>query len=201
MLTKVYLEGAMGERFGREWEFQIDSPAEALRMVDANSPGVFNWIRDNLQIYSKYRIVCERANGVKEEIGEEELTMQSSISAIYFVPLVEGEGSVARIVIGAALIYFSAGIASGLVAAGISGATAAGVSMMGASMILGGVVEMLSPRPTQSSGAAREDKTSYYFNGGANTMGQGAPVQLIYGRVRVGSHAISAALSVDQLLG
>lgn len=60
---------------------------------------------------------------------------------------------------------------------------------------------MLTPKTSNNQQTSeRKDKTSYYFDGPANTTMQGVPVQLIYGRALVGSHGISAALTIDQLM-
>ena len=67
-------------------------------------------------------------------------------------------------------------------------------------VMMGGITELLSPRPKKTDQSARQDGTSYFFDGPVNTTQQGVPVPLIYGRVLVGSQAISAKVTVDQLL-
>ena len=69
-------------------------------------------------------------------------------------------------------------------------------TLIGAALILGGVVELLSPRPKKDDKA---DTNSFYFDGPTNTEQQGSPVPLIYGRMLVGSHPISASISVDEI--
>jgi predicted phage tail protein len=69
---------------------------------------------------------------------------------------------------------------------------------MGASMVLGGIVQLLSPTPKIDSGIGSEDalhRPSYNFNGVVNTTAQGHPVALAYGRVICGSAVISAGLT------
>jgi predicted phage tail protein len=81
-----------------------------------------------------------------------------------------------------------------------SGPVGAAIGNIGVALMLGSVIEALSPKPTQSDPSARKDKTSYYFDGPVNTSVQGVPVPLIYGKIRAGSHAISASLTIDQLM-
>ena len=189
-LTKVILEGPLGKQFGREWEFAIDSPREALRMVDANSPGVFAWIKQNLQKYSRYRVVCERDDGVLEDLDNDTFLLnRGRLKSVRFVPLVEGASNVVKMVVGIVLI----GV--GLFAPGQQWALKLGIAVLAA-----GVVGALSPRPKMDTAGNTEGKASYLFDGPANTTAQGSPVQLIYGRVLAGSHAISAAVTVDQLM-
>lgn len=193
MLTKVILDGPMGKKFGREWELEVKSPREALRLINANTPGVFNWMRENASKYANYAVICKK--GEREDtFTEEQYSNQEGIyDEIRFVPVVEGAGNVFRIVVGAVLIIvdFFTDYASG-----------GYLTAMGIAMIAGGVAGMLAPKPKPGDMATneRKDKTSYYFDGPANTTNQGVPVQLIYGRCMVGSHSISAAVTVDQLM-
>lgn len=189
MLTKVFLEGPLGKKFGREWEFDISSPAEALRMVDANEPGVFAWIKANLRQYSRYKVLCKYENSGKvEALGDEEYQMLGKPIEIRFVPLIEGAGAVGRVVLGIVLVvagvYFQQ---PWMVQAGVG-------------MIVGGVVQLLVSQPEMGGEQVEtKNRTSYYFDGPVNTTQQGVPVQLIYGQALVGSHAISAEVSIDQL--
>lgn len=187
MLTKVYLEGAMGKAFGREWELQITSPADALRIIEANKPGLFAWIKQHLGKFDRYRVVCEYADGRIEEMDNDTVFMEGRPVVVRFVPLVRGAGAVFRFVLGAVLVvgglFFGQGWAV----------------KIGAALMIGSAIEMLSPRPKRDE-VERKDKTSHYFDGATNTTMQGVPVPLIYGRVLTGSHHISAALSVDQLI-
>lgn len=194
MLTQVQLGGTLGKKFGRNWNLDCNSPAEALRLIDANKPGLLNWMRRNVNAYDRYHIVVENEDGTKEELSESTYTMQRKAKKIRIVPIIAGAGAVARIIIGAVAVvvgavlsFYGFGAGTPLIAAGVS-------------MMIGGVVELLSPRPKASDGSQRQDKTSYYFNGPVNTTDQGVPVPLIYGRILVGSQAVSARVSIDQLM-
>lgn len=190
MLTKVILEGVMGKQFGREWAFDISSPAEALRMVNANKPGVFIWIKKNLEKYASYKVICKYESGREEELDKDSYMLNGKPTEIRFVPIVEGAGAVGRIILGIVLVV--AGVYTGQ----------AWLVQMGVAMALGGVIQLLTPQPkTNSNQEETKNKTSYFYDGPINTTRQGVPVQLIYGdQVLVGSHAISAQVSVDQLM-
>lgn len=72
---------------------------------------------------------------------------------------------------------------------------------MGASMALGGIVQMLSPQAKGlSSSAAPENKPSYAFGGPVNTVAQGNPVGVLYGKRRIGGAIISAGIYADDQL-
>lgn len=192
MLTKVVLDGPMGDKFGREWELEVSSPAAALRLIDANVGGLKGWIRDNVPLYSHYRVVCEYEDGRIEQLNDDTFPLERKLKSITFAPQIQGSGGVVKFVVGALLIIASFYIPG----------SQAFLLKMGASLMLSGVIEMLTTPPKVGGATKQEDVengTSYYFNGPVNTVSQGVPVQLIYGRVLVGSHPISAFVNIDQI--
>ena len=196
MLTKVILEGAFGKAVGRVWNLAVNTPQEALRMIDANvdsDKSPFAWIRNNLEKYASYKVICESENGNVAELDEEEYRsgVMGKLKSIRFVPLITGSGDVGKIVLGiviAVVAWFLPPAYAFLAPAMYS---------MAASLIIGGIVGLLTSKPTQSGNSEEGKKESYYFDGPANTTEQGVPVPLIYGRVLTGSHAISASITVD----
>ena len=72
MLTEVILDGAMGKKFGRKWELNVTTPSQALKLIYANIPGVFAWIRGNLDRYQNYKVLCEYENGRTEQSHDDD---------------------------------------------------------------------------------------------------------------------------------
>jgi predicted phage tail protein len=72
---------------------------------------------------------------------------------------------------------------------------------IGASLVLGGVAQLISPQPKggfeRGKEAARLE--SFSFSGIVNTSQQGLPVPIVYGRAFVGSAVLSSGLDVAQL--
>lgn len=69
---------------------------------------------------------------------------------------------------------------------------------IGAAMMVGGVVQMLSPQPAGL--ASKQDaanQASYAFGGVTNTVAQGYPVPLLYGKRLIGGAIISAGIYVE----
>ena len=196
MTTAVILDGAMGKKFGKRWDLCVDSPAEALRMISCNKPDFQFWLRDHATVYEGYQVTCEYGNGVVGEVNEQELFMNGEIVSIRFTPVLMGSGKFGMIILGviiiiAAIVSFQYEL--------ILPATAIMAGIAGVAMVVQGVIGVLTPQPKVNSldASGRVDKTSYYFNGPANTTAQGVPVPLIYGTCLVGSHAISASLTID----
>ena len=103
--------------------------------------------------------------------------------------------------------------------AGTGGFLVAGISTalgsIGTSLILGGVSQLLAPQPTiptlnnrtapgentnasgpQGVSRATSGQQSYAFAGPANTVGVGATVPLVYGKLLIGSHLLSSRVRV-----
>lgn len=190
MLTKIYLEGAMGRNFGREWTLDINTPIEALQLIQANIPAFGQWIRDNAKRYAKCMIICKYADGRTEALDEKTMLMHKEPKEIHFVPWVEGAGKAFQYIVGAAMIVV------GAVLCCFPGTQPLGTSLIvaGGGMIISGIVTALMGRVRKDDDDAG---TSYYFNGAQNTTSQGVPVPLIFGRCKVGSAVISSSINTS----
>jgi predicted phage tail protein len=126
------------------------------------------------------------------DIDLEELHHPAGAAPISFVPVVAGAGAVGRIIAGIALV------AIGLFVPGIG---ALGVQILvgvGASLVLGGVAQLLTPTPTTSKDEA-DPRKSFSFSGIQNTNRAGVPVPVVYGETLVGSVVVSAGIDIVQV--
>jgi predicted phage tail protein len=99
---------------------------------------------------------------------------------------------------------FSTGLGLGADVAGLGLMSAGSLGMLGATMAVGGISQLITPTPQASAGTyaameAPNARVSFLYNGPANTMEQGGPVPMIYGRMRVGSTLLSASLQNDEV--
>lgn len=72
---------------------------------------------------------------------------------------------------------------------------------IGVSMMLGGVVQLLTPQPSFNTGASSstDNKPNYAFGAPVNTVAMGYPVPVLYGEREIGGAIISAGMySGDQ---
>ncbi|MDF3736703.1 tail assembly protein, partial [Enterobacter hormaechei] len=104
-------------------------------------------------------------------------------------------------ILGVALVAVAAFVTGGA-AIGIGGTAFAGgwgaVAGIGASMAIGGVVQMLSPQTTGlASKQSADNRASYAFGGVTNTTSQGNPVPILYGKRRIGGAVASAGIYVE----
>jgi predicted phage tail protein len=182
-LKTIHLHGSLKE-FGDTFELNVTNTAMATRALIANLGDKF----EHAIRKGRFHVVLGDLDVEKpHDIGEDELLLGTSKKDIHIIPYVEGSSGVLRVIVGVVLIvaglYFHQ---SWLV-------------NMGASMALSGVAAMLTPTPksTQSSNVAQNP--SFIFNGAVNTVAQGGPIPLVYGRFRTGSVVISSGLETAEL--
>ena len=140
----------------------------------------------------------------KENRSDLEKLHLGTSKTLKIIPVIAGKGGLGKVVLGAALIgasfylpgatYFSAMSSFSINASAIA-------SSIGFSLLLGGVSQMLfaPPKAKINNGEKSSNLPSYAFAGAVNTTGQGNPIPICYGQLRVGSQVISTGLSVTQL--
>ena len=192
MLRKIKLYGKLAKFIGhRVLEADVATAAEAVRFLLANWPELEAHMNDQ-----HYRVSVG-----KYDLEAEELHHPAGAAPISFVPVVAGAKSgIFKFIAGVALIALSFLIIPlGIAAAGAGIATAVGLA--GASLLLGGIAQLLTPTPKVKLGAYNQDdpRKSYSFSGVQNTSRAGTPVPIVYGETLVGSVVISAGIDTVQV--
>lgn len=211
MEREVRLYGPLAKFIGqRSFMAEVSNAAEALRMLIYQFPGLEQHMADQ-----HYKVIVD---GYESDLEG----LHSPVSqTIRFVPVIGGAGGgVGKIIAGVALIAFAvvtagAGLIAG-VGLGFGLGTAVSIGAIGASLILGGVSQLLSPTPqigdfgpvsmggsrrsqTTTEGSELDPQESYSFSGIQNTSNVGTPVPLVYGETVVGSIVLSAGLDTDTI--
>lgn len=184
-MRKIILYGEMGKRFGREHKFSVKTAAEAIQAMCAN----FSGFRDYMKDAHKYGFGFSVSVGDNQIEKAKDTTLPSSESEdIVITPLFFGSGGVVKIIIGAVLV--TAGILLGWTGGGST------LIPIGASLILNGTFELLAgpPRLPSTGGGLGDSSQSFIFSGPENVTRQGGAVPVGYGRMMVGSTAISAGI-------
>jgi predicted phage tail protein len=188
MLRKIKLYGRLAKFIGkRVLRAEVATTAEAVRFLLANWPQLEGHMSNQ-----HYRVSVGNY-----ELTEDELGHPIGQQEIKFVPVVSGAGATGRIIAGIALV------AVGLFVPGIG---ALGVQLLvgvGASLVLGGVAELLTPTPKIPQGPDSQDdpRKSYSFSSIQNTSRAGTPVPIVYGRCIVGSVVVSGGIDTVQVVG
>lgn len=210
-VVKVY--GALRKKLGQcRFEFHADTPAQALKALCVNFPGLDKWLIDSEASGMGFRVT--RGREAITQSSPEGLVLPWSDREVFSItPVITGAGNAGRIFAGIGLIALSfllpgAGLfgatslfGASAVAGGALTTIGVAISGIGASLILGGVAGMISPQPTMgnlTSGRESARLESFTFSGIVNTSKQGMPVPIAYGRLFVGSAVISSGLDVNQ---
>ena len=198
MLRKIKLYGQLAKFIGqRVLEADVATAAEAVRMLAANFPGLEKHMADQ-----HYRVTVGTYDLTLDEIHD-----PAGQQDIMIVPVLAGAGAVGRILAGIAIVALSFGIgalaSAGVTLGGIGGIGTIGTAFVGigASLILGGVAQLLSPVPKvpQGAGSDNDPRKTFNFSGIQQTSRQGVPVPCVYGLTLVGSVVISAGVDTVQV--
>lgn len=195
-LRTVKLYGPMRSRFGREFTLNVSSPAEAIRALCVQIPGFKKYLMEAKNAGLTFALFIGKRNinqdGLHDPVGDDEIRI---------APIIEGSkrGGVLQTIIGVVLIVVGV-IVTGMTFGGAAPLGGALVNL-GIGMVIGGVVQMLSPQP-KGLGAKDEpdNQPSYSMNGAVNTAAQGNPVSLCYGGpLFIGCALISGGVYAEDL--
>ncbi|HDQ4808893.1 TPA: tail assembly protein, partial [Klebsiella pneumoniae] len=159
IMTRIELSGILGKTFGKVHHRLISTVQEAGIALAATIPGFENFMNN-----SKEKGLTFAVFKGKKNIGKDDLGFPVGGEVIRIVPVLIGskKAGLLQTILGAVIIVASA-VGSYFVPG--NPVSAFGYKM-GAAMMLGGVVQMLSPQP---AGLARKEsadnKASFAFGG------------------------------------
>ena len=204
-MVTIRLLGEAGRRFGRQFKLAVKTPAEAVRALCVQIPGLREYLLDSEENGIRWRAVTDHAEGL-----DEEGLLWPLSKRFILAPQPVGKGAVGKIVTGVVLVaasFFTAGATLGLFGLGQVGLTAfTGVfASVGGALLFGGIADLLTPTPKMpnvstagggigtgaTGGRSREDqRKSFTFDkSNANTQ-QGEVVPVLYGERIIGSTPI-----------
>jgi predicted phage tail protein len=174
----VILHGEMRNKFGEQFSFDGKSPQMLFSAMINQLPGFRKYIADK-----HFAIHLDDENIVENQLG-----MIKDFEVMHVAPVIAGSGNSWLSIIAGAAIITAAVITQQWWAVGL-----------GASLLLGGVAQMLSPTPSTNGYEEVDARQSFGFDGARNVANTGIPVPLLYGRMRVGSVVVSQQLEVNDI--
>ncbi|MCM2492698.1 MULTISPECIES: tail assembly protein [Burkholderia] len=186
-LRTIRLYGVLGARFGRVHRLAVGSALEATRALCVVLPGFKSFLARSRDQGLTFAVFVGREN-----LARDDLDLPVSREEIRIAPVIAGakRGGLFQTILGAALVGLALWNPAFL---GLSQGLATGLLAAGASLALGGVMQLISPQ-TGGLASTVDNGTSYYFNGPVNSAAQGEPVPIVYGRMIVGSKRISSGI-------
>jgi len=214
-VVKVY--GALRKRLGQcRFELEAATPAQAIKALCVNFPGLDKWLIDSEKDGVGYRVTVSKEKATEQDLSP--LLMPWSEKDVFSItPVIAGAGrGFGSILAGIALVTLAIAVptTAGLTLTGFSataaaaagttatvGATlAAAAGNIGLGLVFFGIAQSISPQPSLDSTLDESAQLeSFSFSNVVNTSKQGLPVPIAYGRVFVGSAIISSGLDVDEV--
>jgi predicted phage tail protein len=183
-MRNVYLEGELANRFGDKVTVKASTMAEIFKVLNANDPTLRKYFIDCHE--KGIGFSCETQNGAMDE---EDCILPLEADDIYLSPIPAGSKSagakiLTALAIAAMFIFAPAGGAlHGFLYASGGGLTTGGMILagIGVNLAMAGIQQMMMPDPATD----KDTPESYLFNGNQRSIGEGDPVPLLYGELRV----------------
>mgnify|MGYP003639475922 CR=1 FL=1 len=200
-MVTIRLLGEAGRLYGRRFQLAVKTPAEALRALCLQIPGLRQYLLESGEKGIAWRVVTDHAEGL-----DEDQMLWPMSKRLVLAPLPAGRGATGKIIAGIALVAVAILFApAGLLAGGLFTLGSAAVPIVagiGVSLLFGGVAELLTPTPkmpnvkgggfgggsSSTSGRDRDEQlNSFAFDkSNANTV-QGDVVPVLYGERIIGA--------------
>ena len=189
MMRNIYLEGELGDRYGRQLRANVDSVRDTFRLIEANYPD-----------FKTYLVDCHKKDiGFTVEVAgksiekEEDLIfpIQSGDIIISAIPA-GSKSSLGKILAAIAIVaimlirpdIFLYTTTAGTTALTIPGMIAGSLAM---GLAMTGIQQLMAPDPATDS----DEPASYMFNGSEQNVIEGDPVPILYGELRVPGRPIA----------
>ncbi len=187
MQVKLKFHGFLKELFS-EKSYDVKTPAEAIKA----------W-----SIQNRDKLKDKPLLSVKEASTEHLLYSNLQTEELNIYPTVigaKGGGGIIKIIVGAVLI------AAGVLVTPFSPMLGTALISLGASMVIGGVLEMLSPVPKLNANLgfdmspSNDDRRSNYLGAPGNTTKIGTPIPIGYGRFKLSGQFLSYNVNATDIV-
>lgn len=203
-LCTIRLHGELGERYGKVWHLAVRSVGEALRAIEAQAKGFLQFVRDFGGI--GFEVVRNGLTIPAPEGDDQFPTVQElqmcGLRSVSIIPVPSGAGSgkgIIQAIIGAVLVVASFYIGGSAGIAYFGAVASQAISQValsiGIGLTLSGLSSLLATSPNSTPDTKADNKASYIFQNAANVSAQGGPVQVVYGRMIIGSTVVSAGIA------
>tara|TARA_B100000214_G_scaffold251540_1_gene184946 strand:- start:6382 stop:7047 length:666 start_codon:yes stop_codon:yes gene_type:complete len=180
MLRKVYLEGELGEKYGKVAEVKAESVREVMQYLQANHDTINKYLIDSTE---------KRNIGFTVKIADtyvdddRELLLPFDKGDIIITPTPMGAKGAVKVIVGVVLVVV------GILVSPVNPKLGMALISMGANLVMTGIQEMMAPDP--STDAETEEEEGYIFQGAEASIIEGYPVPILYGELRVPGQPIT----------
>lgn len=203
--VEIKLHGVLAKEMGRKvFNLAVSSVSEAIHAINILTSNKLNKVLSNYghekfnviingRKFSHNKFLDPNDKEIYNEVVNSELNLKTNkLETIDIIPVIEASDSdIFAIILGVILIIVGA-------FTGVGPILGTALIMGGIGIAAAGVINLLSKPPSfepfQEIGGVT--KKSYLFNGPENTIGEGGPVPVGYGRLIVGSQTVSASYDI-----
>lgn len=185
MMHTIHLHGYMAEKYGKTVTMSAANLFQLMRGLVSRFGPQF---KEDVRVGRWH--LTDGAVKSGNDIAQDDVrgSLLFKHKHVHLLPEVVGASAALRVIVGIVLIiagvYFEQ----------------PWMVQLGASMVLGGVAEMLTKPPKTGGDKGQENKGSYIYNSAVNVTTQGGPIPLGYGRVsRASSVLITTDFSSDEI--
>jgi predicted phage tail protein len=212
-----------------KWNLKVNSIKEALRAIQVLSKGkLLKYLIGAAEKSVEYKILVNKREMMAaedislerpESIFNSELVMiNDKLESLDIVPIIKGAGGggggssskgIIALVLGVILIATGIGAAGGFTLMGstfAAGATSTSIissALIGAGIglaVTGVTLLMMSPPKFDDFRKINDgSKPNYLFDGPSNILGEGGPVPVGYGRMKIGSQTVEISMNNVEL--
>lgn len=188
-MKTIELHGILRKKFGRFFKLDVQSASEACHAIGCQIPAFRKFLAESEKLGYRFAIFNGKKRNKHTNIGEEQLTDNTTASHIHIVPKVIGSGGKTmawlQVIAGAVMIGF--------------GAVTGNIALIGAGagLLMGGVTSLLMPTPTVDNQDEDGNRANKGFGGAVTTVAQGNPVPILYGEREVGGFIASAGIYTE----
>jgi len=216
-MTSITLHGEIAEHVGREkWNLKVNSIKEALRAIQVLSKGkLLKYLIGAAEKSVEYKILVNKREMMAvedislerpESIFNSELVMiNEKLETLDIVPIIKGAGGgggggsstkgVLALVLGAILIATGVFAPVGLAMSGALIGAGLGLAVAGITLLMMSPPKFEDFRKIDNGGG----KPNYLFDGPSNILGEGGPVPVGYGRMKIGSQTVEISMNNVEL--
>lgn len=201
-MVTIRLHGDLAKQFKSSYTLDVKSAGEAMHAINVLTRGKYYKYLSARQ-KNQYKVLLNDAplgNTSKlqniedpeiiNNVKETELCLKNpNLTTVDIVPVIELAEDALGIILGVVLIIV--GIATG----GVGGSA---LIVGGLGLLAAGVMNLLAKPPKFEDFREIQNgqKSSYLFNGPQNTVGEGGPVPIGYGRLIVGSQTVATSYDI-----
>lgn len=210
MKRKLYLEGEIGDKYGRELDVDVSSFQEAFKLLEANYPDLRNYLIDCHERGIGFALETEG----KPLEEEQDFILPAGEGDMTIVAVPAGSKSGGAKILAAVLIVafmwwnpMGWGAAAGGTNAGAIFAEGAALTAgqavavnaaigLAINLALQGIQQLMAPDPATDSTSPQ----AYLFNGSEQNIIEGDPIPILYGELRVPGRPISFGIVNESAL-